>query len=105
MATAPVSPEPGPAGPAPEVPGDPAGPGRPVTGVPGFPDDADRDGDVDVLYLAGQLPAGPEWLLITAVDGCPGRSSPPASCRLADAAPMAVMSWCTWQLSPGTWSR
>jgi hypothetical protein len=28
---------------------------------------------VDVLYLAGQRPAGPgEWLLITAVDGAPG---------------------------------
>ena len=72
MTTAPTSPERGPAGPAPEVPGDPAGPGRAVTGGPGFPDDADRDGDVDVLYLAGQLPAGPEWLLITAVDGTPG---------------------------------
>ena len=47
-------------------------PGRPVTGMPGFPDDADRDGDVDVLYLAGQLSAGPEWLLITGVDGMPG---------------------------------
>jgi hypothetical protein len=68
--TAPASPEPGPAGPAPEVP---AGPGRPVIGVPGFPDDADRDGDVDVLYLAGQRPAaGGEWLLITAVGGMPG---------------------------------
>ena len=40
--------------------------------MPGFPDDADCDGDVDVLYLAGQLSAGPEWLLITAVDGMPG---------------------------------
>ena len=60
VTTAPASPEPGPAGPDPEIPGDPAGPGRPVTGAPGFPDDADRDGDVDVLYLAGQRPAGPE---------------------------------------------
>ena len=73
MTTAPANPERGPAGPAPEVPGDPAGPGRPVSDVPGFPDDADRDGDVDVLYLAGQRPAPPgEWLLITAVDGIPG---------------------------------
>jgi hypothetical protein len=44
-----------------------------VSGVPGLPDDADRDGDVDVLYLAGQrLAAGGEWLLITAVGGMPG---------------------------------
>ena len=70
MTTIPASPE---RGPAPELPGDPAGPGRPVNGVPGFPDDADRDGDVDVLYLAGQRPAaGGEWLLITAVGGMPG---------------------------------
>jgi hypothetical protein len=70
VTTAPASPERGPAGPAPEVPG---GPGRPVSEVPGFPDDADRDGDVDVLYLAGQRPAAPgEWLLITAVTGTPG---------------------------------
>jgi hypothetical protein len=60
-------------GPAPDLPGDPAGPGRPVNEVTGFPDDADRDGDVDVLYLAGQRPAaGGEWLLITAVGGMPG---------------------------------
>ena len=73
MTTAPASPERGPAGPAPDVPGDPAGPGRPASEVPGFPDDADRDGDVDVLYLAGQRPAAPgEWLLITAADGMPG---------------------------------
>jgi hypothetical protein len=44
-----------------------------VNEVPAFPDDADRDGDVDVLYLAGQRPvAGGEWLLITAVGGMPG---------------------------------
>ncbi len=73
MTTDPASPEPGPSGPAPEVPGDPAGPGRPVTGGPGFPDDAEDDGDVDVLYLAGQRPAAPgEWLLITAVGAMPG---------------------------------
>lgn len=42
--------------------------------APGFPDDADRDGDVDVLDLAGQRPAVPggEWLLITAVTATPG---------------------------------
>jgi hypothetical protein len=73
VTTAPASPERGPAGLAPDMPGDPAGPGRPVSEVPGFPDDADRDGDVDVLYLAGQRPAAPgQWLLITAVDGMPG---------------------------------
>ena len=39
----------------------------------GFPADSDSDDDVDVLYLAGQIPAAPgEWLLITAVDGLPG---------------------------------
>ena len=73
MTTAPASPERRPAGPAPDMPEDPAGPGRPVSPAPGLPDDADRDGDVDVLYLAGQRPAAPgEWLLITAVDGLPG---------------------------------
>ena len=73
MTTAPASPERGPAGPAPDMPGDPVGPGRPVSGVPGFPGDADRDDDVDVLYLAGQRPAPPgEWLLITAVEAMPG---------------------------------
>ena len=73
MTTAPANPERGPAGPAPDIPGDPAGPGGPVSEVPGFPDDADRDGDVDVLYLAGRRPAPQgEWLLITAVDGMPG---------------------------------
>jgi hypothetical protein len=73
VTSAPASPGRSPAGPPPEVPGDPAGPDRPVTGGPGFPEDADRDGDVDVLYLAGQLPADTgEWLLITAVDGMPG---------------------------------
>ena len=70
VTTAPANPEPGPAGPAPDITGDPAGP---VSEVPVFPDDADRDGDVDVLYLAGQRPAPQgEWLLITAVDGMPG---------------------------------
>jgi hypothetical protein len=74
MTTAPASPERGPAGPAPDTPGGPAGSGRPLGEAPGFPDDADRDGDVDVLYLAGQRPAAPagEWLLITAVTGMPG---------------------------------
>ena len=52
-----------------------AGPQPPVPGgeVPGFPQDPDREDEVDVLFLAGQRPAGPgEWLLITAVDGPPG---------------------------------
>jgi hypothetical protein len=41
--------------------------------MPGFPADSDSDDDVDVLYLAGQMPAAPgEWLLITVVDGLPG---------------------------------
>jgi hypothetical protein len=73
VTTAPANPEPRPAGPAPDMPEDPAGPGRPVSPAPGLPDDADRDGDMDVLYLAGQRPAAPgEWLLITAVDPLPG---------------------------------
>jgi hypothetical protein len=74
MTTAPASPERGPAGPVPDASGDRAGSGRPVSEAPGFPDDADRDGDVDVLCLAGQRPAAPagEWLLITAVTGMPG---------------------------------
>ncbi len=74
MTTAPASPERGPARPAPDTPGGPAGSGRPVSEAPGCPDDADRDGDVDVLYLAGQRPAVPggEWLLITAVTATPG---------------------------------
>lgn len=56
------------------MPGGPAGPGGPVSGVPGFPGDAGRDGEVEVLYLAGQRPVAPggEWLLITAADGMPG---------------------------------
>ena len=66
MTTAPESPESGPAGLAPGAPRDLA---SPVS----LPDDVDRAGEVDVLYLAGQRPAGPgEWLLITAVDGRPG---------------------------------
>ena len=73
MTTAPASPERRPAGPAPDMPDDLPGPGRPVSGAPGLPEDADRDGDVDVLYLPGQRSAAPgEWLLITAVDGLPG---------------------------------
>jgi len=65
MTTAPASPESGPAGLAPDPPHSHADPAP----VP----DADRDGQVDVLYLAGQRPAEPgEWLLITAVDGHPG---------------------------------
>ena len=72
-----------------------------MTGAPGFPDDADRDGDVDVLYLAGQLPAGPEWLLITAVDGTPGAEFTARVLPAAGVTPTAAMSWCTWPRSPG----
>src|ERR1017187_4703036 len=73
VTTAPASPERRPEGPPPDMPDDLSGPGRPVSGAPGLPDDADRDGDVDVLYLAGQRPASPgEWLLITAAGGLPG---------------------------------
>jgi hypothetical protein len=65
MTTAPASPESGPAGLAPDPPHNLADPAL----VP----DADRDRQVDVLYLAGQRPAeADEWLLITAVDGQPG---------------------------------
>jgi hypothetical protein len=46
MTTAPASPESGPAGLAPDAPRDLASPAS-------LPDDADRDGEVDVLYLAG----------------------------------------------------
>jgi hypothetical protein len=61
--TTPASPQPGWEGPRPQMPGE----------APGFPADSDRDEEVDVLYLAGQRPAGPgEWLLITAVEGPPG---------------------------------
>jgi len=67
--TAPATPHDGPEGTGPQIPDDPAGPG----GLLGFPDDSDRDGEVDVLYLAGQRPASPgEWLQVTAVDGAPG---------------------------------
>jgi hypothetical protein len=69
VSPAPSRPERGPDGPAPRQ----AGPGAPVGGLLGLPTDSDSDDDVDVLYLAGQIPAAPgEWLLITAVDGLPG---------------------------------
>jgi hypothetical protein len=53
------------------MPGDAAGHGRPGD-LFGFPDDADRDGEVDVLYLAGQRPvrAG------NPVHGCDQQSCP-----------------------------
>lgn len=54
-------------------------PDRPATDALGGggaalpPEDPERDSQVDVLYLAGQRPAGQaEWLLITAVDATPG---------------------------------
>lgn len=63
METTPASPQPGREGPRPQMPGE----------APRFPANSDRDGEVDVLYLAGQRPAGPgQWLLITVVEGPPG---------------------------------
>jgi hypothetical protein len=70
----------GPAGPRassddPHPPQTPGQPGHGSTGeVPGVPTTPDQgEGEVDVLYLAGQRPAQTgEWLLITAVDGTPG---------------------------------
>lgn len=41
--------------------------------MPAIPRDADRDDDVDVLYLAGQIPSDDgEWLLVSELDGLPG---------------------------------
>ncbi len=72
MDNTPATPGTGRAGPRPPVPAGLPGPGR-AGEVPGFPQDPDREDEVDVLFLAGQRPAGPgEWLLITAVDGPPG---------------------------------
>lgn len=66
MTTVPAGPGNNPARPAADPP-----PG--AGGAPALPNDTDRDGEVDVLYLAGQRPArAGEWLLITAVDGTPG---------------------------------
>ena len=57
MTHVPASPGNGPAGPAPDTPRDPDGSAYLL-------DEADDDGEVDVLYLAGQRPAGAgEWLL------------------------------------------
>jgi hypothetical protein len=74
----PATPGTGPGDPGPQPPGGLAG------GGPVLPDDTDRDGEVDVLFLAGQVPAAEgEWLLVTEVDGRPGadftaRVLPPA---------------------------
>jgi len=81
MTTSPERPVHNPAG---HVPDPPAR----LAGAPALPDDTDRDGEVDVLFLAGQRPAGTgEWLLITAVDGTPGGEFlarvPPAAGRCA----------------------
>jgi hypothetical protein len=66
MTTSSEHPANNPAGPAADPP-----PG--AVGAPALPDDADREGEVDVLHLAEQRPGGAgEWLLITAVDGRPG---------------------------------
>ena len=73
MDKTPATPGTGRAGPRPPAPGGLPGPGRAAGEVPGFPQDPDREDEVDVLFLAGQRPAGPgEWLLITAVEGPPG---------------------------------
>jgi len=52
---------------------EPGGPGGPGGEMPAIPHDADRDDEVDALYLAGQLPSDDgEWLLVTELDGLPG---------------------------------
>jgi hypothetical protein len=56
--------------PQPPAPGGPAGGGGEMIAIPR---DADRDDDVDVLYLAGQLPSDDgEWLLVSEAGGLPG---------------------------------
>jgi len=75
MTSPPASPGPSPAGPEPGTPGEPPGPGRPVNaGTAAGQVRRGGDGDVDVLYLAGQRPSAPggEWLLIIGVDAAPG---------------------------------
>ncbi len=73
MDNTPATPGTGRAGPQPQIPGGPTGPGRAAGEVPGFPQDPDREDEADVLFLAGQRPAGTgDWLLITAVQGPPG---------------------------------
>ena len=88
MTTAPASP----AGPGPDAP-----PG--LAGPTALPADADRDGEVDVLYLAGQrLPAEGTWLLVTAVDGKPGGEF--TAQVLPEAAPSAFGGDVVVRLSP-----
>jgi hypothetical protein len=66
------NPGPGAGSAGPELP-TPGSPDGPEPGMPGIPGDADRDEDVDVLTLAGQIPADDgEWLLVTALDAAPG---------------------------------
>lgn len=70
METGSPDPEAGQAGLQPPAPGGPAGRGGEMIAIPR---DTDRDDDVDVLYLAGQLPSDDgEWLLVSGVDGLPG---------------------------------
>ena len=70
MDTSSPDPEAGQAGPQPPAPGGPASRGGEMIAIPR---DADRDDDVDVLYLAGQRPSDDgEWLLVSEVDGLPG---------------------------------
>src|SRR2546423_1520569 len=88
MTTAPASP----AGPGPDAP-----PG--LADPTALPADADRDGEVDVLYLAGQrLPAEGTWLLVTAVDGKPGGEF--TAQVLPEAAPSAFGGDVVVRLSP-----
>ena len=69
METSSPGPEAGQADPKPTAPG-PAGGGGEMIAIPR---DADRDDEVGVLYLAGQLPSDDgEWLLVSEVDGLPG---------------------------------
>ena len=45
---------------------------------------------VDVRSLAAQRPGEAMWLLVTEIDGRPGRYSPRASCPARSRAPSAV---------------
>ena len=70
METSSPGPEAGRAAPQPPAPGGPAdGSGEMIA----IPRDADRDDDVDALYVAGQRPSDDgEWLLVSEVEGLPG---------------------------------
>jgi hypothetical protein len=97
----------GPAGPraSSDDPHPPQTPGQPGHGsmgeVPGFPEIPDQgEGEVDVLYLAGQrLPAGGVWLLVTGVDASPG--GPFSAHVLPEAAAFAFGGDVVVRLAPG----